>query len=352
MDATTHFSLPEAARVLEVDEPGILGLARLGGVTPAPGAGGVPGFTFQQLLLLRTTQGLLAAGIPSRRVKRVWASLRRQLAGDLPLSQIRIYADGERAIAWDGTARWQPDSGQFLLDFGAAEIAERLGRESAAPAPGAANVPGPPPAAEPAPAPDAASPAGVERPRRGTAPRLAEIVPFPAARAAAAVAAEEEEEEEEEFLPDADGTGADPALTAEQWFHLGCELEADSPVEARRAYLQALDLDPALADAHLNLGRLEHEAGELGRAEAHYREAARRAPGDPTCHFNLGVLLEDRGRPDEAILAYRQAIQRDPDAADAHYNLGLLLESRGRRSEAMRHLMIARQLYDQASGAE
>lgn len=347
MDATTHFSLPEAARVLEVDEPGILALARLGGVTPEPGAGGAPGFTFQQLLLVRTTQGLLAAGIPARRVKRVWASLRRQLAGDLPLSQIRIYADGERAIAWDGTARWQPDSGQFLLDFGAAEIAERLGRESAAPDPDAANVPGPPPAAEAAPAPDAGSPVGVERTRSATAPRLAEIVPLPAARAAAALAAEEEEDR-----PDGDGTGADAALTAEQWFHLGCELEADSPVEARRAYLQALDLDPALADAHLNLGRLEHETGELGRAEARYREAVRRAPGDPTCHFNLGVLLEDRGRPDEAILAYRQAIQRDPDAADAHYNLGLLLESRGRRSEAMRHLMIARQLYDQASGAE
>ncbi|HEY2924752.1 MAG TPA: tetratricopeptide repeat protein, partial [Candidatus Eisenbacteria bacterium] len=87
-----------------------------------------------------------------------------------------------------------------------------------------------------------------------------------------------------------------------------------------------------------------HEAGELGRAEAHYRSAVQCAPEDATGHFNLGVLLEDRGRPDEAIQAYEQAIARDPDAADVYYNLGLLLESRGRRSEAMRHLMTAHRL--------
>jgi tetratricopeptide (TPR) repeat protein len=138
------------------------------------------------------------------------------------------------------------------------------------------------------------------------------------------------------------------SLTAIQWFHLASEMEDESPVEARRAYLQALELDPGLADAHLNLGRLEHEAGELGKAEAHYRDAVRCAPDDPTCHYNLGVLLEDRKRPDEALHAYRQALERDPDLGDAHYNLGLLLESRGRKAEAIRHLMRARQLYEHA----
>jgi tetratricopeptide (TPR) repeat protein len=136
-----------------------------------------------------------------------------------------------------------------------------------------------------------------------------------------------------------------PSLTSEQWFHLGCEIETTSPVEARQAYLQAIELDPDLADAHLNLGRLEHEAGELGKAEAHYRDAVRCSPADPTSHFNLGVLLEDRGRREEAAYAYERALTFDPDSADAHYNLGLLLETMGRRSQAIRHLMTARQLY-------
>jgi len=280
MDATKHFSTRDTARILQSTEARVRTLARLGGVTPEPGPGGRPEFTFQQLLLLRTTRGLLDAGIPARRVRRIWSSLRRQLADGLPLTSIRILADGDRAVAWDGNAPWQPDSGQFLLDFVAGDIAEAA--ETALEGPAPTNVP--------------------EAPR----------------------------------------------LSAEQWFHLGCELEATSPVEAREAYTQALEADPNFADAHLNLGRLDHEAGELGKAEARYRRAVRCAPEDPTCHFNLAVLLDDRGRPEEALLAYEQAIARDPDAADAHYNLGLLLESRGRRSDAVRHLMIAHRLYASA----
>src|SRR5205085_4621038 len=96
--------------------------------------------------------------------------------------------------------------------------------------------------------------------------------------------------------------------------------------------------------ARVNLGRLLHIAGELGRAEPQYREAVRLDPDDPTPHYNLGVLLEEQHRPEDAIHAYRQAILRDPDFADAHCNLGLLLESLGREQEAVRHLMAARKL--------
>ena len=135
-----------------------------------------------------------------------------------------------------------------------------------------------------------------------------------------------------------------PGLSAEEWYEAGCALEGSSSEQAREAYERALELDPGVTDAHVNLGRQLHMAGELGRAEPHYREAARLDPDDPTPHFNLGVLLEEVGRREEAVHAYRQAILRDPDFADAHCNLGLLLESLGRRQEAVRHLMAARKL--------
>ena len=289
MDATKHYySTREAARILQATEARVRSWARLGGLVPEPGPDGRSEFTFQQLLLLRTTRGLIDAGVPARRVRRIWSSLRRQLASDLPLTSVRILADGERAIAWDESASWQPDSGQFLLDFAAGEIA--------------------------------GSPDTIEAPVRATATEVRG--------------------------PSAATEARGPS--AEQWFHLACELEDTSPVEARHAYLQSIALNPDFADAHLNLGRLDHEAGEYVTAEAHYRDAVRCAPEDATCHFNLAVLLEDLGRPDEAIQVYMRAIARDPDAADAHYNLGLLLESRGRRPEAMRHLMTARRLYEPA----
>ena len=152
-------------------------------------------------------------------------------------------------------------------------------------------------------------------------------------------------------VADAPG-GAAPAaerrLSAEEWYEIGCELETSAPDRARDAYEHALALDPLMADAHVNLGRVLHVAGERGRAEPHYRQAVKLDPDDPTPHFNLGVLFEELGRKEEAVLAYRQAIVRDPDFADAHCNLGLLLESIGSRQEAIRHLMAARQLMDSA----
>jgi len=270
-----RFSLREAARILEIPEARLRGLARAGFLAPQRGPIGPLSFGFRDLLLLRTTKGLLESGVPMRRIRRIWASLREQLADDLPLTSITIYTDGEEVVASDGSARWRPDSGQFLLNFNASEI-----REIAV---GGGNA----------------------------APRDAE---------------------------------QEPVATAEQWYEAGCELEASSPEQAREAYQRALELDPAVADAHVNLGRQLHIAGELGRAEPHYREAVKLSPDDPTPHFNLGVLLEDLGRKEEAVLAYRQAILRDADFSDAHCNLGLLLESLGRRQEAVRHLMAAHQL--------
>jgi tetratricopeptide (TPR) repeat protein len=305
MNGMKRFSTKDAARILGVTEDQIRTYARLGEIVPWRGPGGRLEFEFPHLLLLKTTKGLLEAGVPARRLRRVWTSLKRQLEKHLPLTSITIFADDERAVAWDGTAAWRPDSGQFLLNFDVSEVAERAEEEDLEPA----------------------------------------TIVFA-------------EGDEAEFADEGDASAAaaqlglgtlvaptDASFTAEQWFQLGCELEGESVVEARQAYLQTIALDPDFGDAHLNLGRLEHEAGELGKAEAHYREAVRCAPGDPTYHFNLGVLLEDRGRADEAVLAYQRVVEADPFHADAHYNLGLLLETMGRRSAAMRHLMIARRLY-------
>jgi tetratricopeptide (TPR) repeat protein len=138
--------------------------------------------------------------------------------------------------------------------------------------------------------------------------------------------------------------GADTELRAEDWYQLGCELETSTPAEARDAYRRAIELDPRHADAHTNLGRLLHEAGELTAAEAHYRLALEARPSDVTAAFDLGVVLEDRGRPTDAIEAYELALDLDAECADAHYNLARLYERLGRATAAVRHLKIYRKL--------
>jgi DNA-binding transcriptional MerR regulator len=309
-NAAQRFSLREAARILEVPEARLRALARAGLLTPQRGPIGPLSFGFQDLLLLRTTKGLLESGVPMRQIRRIWASLREQLSADLPLTSISIHTDGEQVVASDGDTRWRADSGQMLLDFEASEIAERAGEAADSTRLRLVARPGPPLS-------EVSTPES-----QGDGLLLEFVAEDPVPRSSA----------------------GHTAPTAEDWYDTGCELETSSPEQARTAYQNALDLNPDMPEAHVNLGRQLHLVGELGRAEPHYREAVRLDPDDPTPHFNLGVLLEELGRRDEAVHAYRQAVLRDPDFADAHCNLGLLLESVGRRQEAVRHLMAARRL--------
>jgi tetratricopeptide (TPR) repeat protein len=266
------FSTGEVVKIVKLPDSRIRSFVRAGFLTPARDSKTLR-FTFQDLLFLKAAKGLLDARVPIKNVARILASLKRQLPSDRHLASVKIYADGGRVIAWDGSARWQPDSGQFLFNFDARSVLRGQGL--------------PPPSA----------------PTR--------------------------------------------TLSARQWFDLAMELEPTSFQEAERAYHMALTLDPAMADAHLNLGKLYHDAGQLKKAEKHYQAAATSAPQDPAPRFNLGVLWEDLKRPEQALRAYREATKLDPSFADAHYNLGLLCESLGRKPEAMVYLRNARNLYRQ-----
>src|SRR2546425_6871166 len=64
---------------------------------------------------------------------------------------------------------------------------------------------------------------------------------------------------------------SDAELDAEGWYDVACDLEITSPEDARSAYERVLELDPDHIDAHVNLGRILHEAGAPAAAEQHYR---------------------------------------------------------------------------------
>jgi tetratricopeptide (TPR) repeat protein len=128
------------------------------------------------------------------------------------------------------------------------------------------------------------------------------------------------------------------------WFARGVSLEEEDKTEACAAYRQALALDPNLADAYLNLGRLEHEGGKIEEALQLYREAVQRIPDDPVAHYNLGTALEDQRNLRAAAKHYHIAVELDPDFADAHYNLSRLLERLGQSKRALRHLMVYKRL--------
>ena len=141
-----------------------------------------------------------------------------------------------------------------------------------------------------------------------------------------------------------------PARSAAEYFEWACDLEPGAPEQALAAYLQAVALDPDHGAAHLNLGRLLHERGDLAGAERHYRLAQGAAGSRALAAFNLGIALEDLGRREEALGAYLDALADDPAFADAHFNAARLFEASGRAAEALRHLGAYRRLGHGAPG--
>jgi tetratricopeptide (TPR) repeat protein len=264
----------DVARMLDLPVAEVRRLARAGFVAAMRGERNELRFSFQDLVLLRAAAGLVHARVPPARVRRALGQLRAQLPDGRPLTGVRVSADGEHVVVQDGGARWHPETGQTLLDFGVEDLAKKVA---------------------------------------------------PIVRAAA--------------------RARTPApLDAEAWYRWGCDLEDAAPTEAKDAYRRALSHDPHHAGAHLNLGRLLHEAGDARGAEVHYRLALGAAEHRALAAFNLGVALEDQGLRDEALLAYARAIQADPALADAHYNASRLLEAIGKRADALRHLAEYRRL--------
>ena len=114
--------------------------------------------------------------------------------------------------------------------------------------------------------------------------------------------------------------------------------------EARDAYEAALERDPELVSARINLGRLMHAENRITEAEALYRAALEQDPRSALAAFNLGVALEDQGAADDAVAAYEKALALEPSYADAHFNLSRLLEAKGDTRGALRHLNTFRRL--------
>ncbi|HVV16752.1 MAG TPA: tetratricopeptide repeat protein [Polyangia bacterium] len=134
------------------------------------------------------------------------------------------------------------------------------------------------------------------------------------------------------------------APNVEEMYEIGCNIDEADPDQAEASYRQVLMQAPEHADAHINLGRILHERGDLRAAEAHYRRALTIRPGDATALFNLGVALEDQGLNEPALEAYAKAIESDGRNADAHYNAARLYDLAGDYTSALRHLRICRDL--------
>lgn len=122
------------------------------------------------------------------------------------------------------------------------------------------------------------------------------------------------------------------------------ELEAAGLLqESVLEHERALEKNPALLQAHVNLISLYGRMGEREKAEQHYRAAVKAHPDLAEAHYNYGVLLVEQNRLEEAASAFRRSLEINPYYAEAHHNLGYLEEQSGRLEAALHHYRLALQ---------
>jgi tetratricopeptide (TPR) repeat protein len=98
----------------------------------------------------------------------------------------------------------------------------------------------------------------------------------------------------------------------------------DSMPKAKEACEKALALDPALSQAHAQLGVVYHfYEYDWANAERELRRAIELNPDDATAHSQYGWLLMTMGRTEEGIAEDKRGQELDPLSLDANVYLGM-----------------------------
>jgi len=180
-------------------------------------------------------------------------------------------------VVRDGGTRWQPDSGQMVLDFEVSDLAARV-------------------------APLAA---GAAEALRGGAPLSADEW-FELALELEAVAPDEARKAYERTL-ELDPSHVDAHVNLGRLLH-----EEGRAGDAETEYRRALALNAAYATAAFNLGTALEDLGRPAEAMQAYRQALASDPGLADAHFNLSRLYEQAGDRLAALRhlrSYKQLIE-------------------------------------------
>ncbi|MDE3156349.1 MAG: tetratricopeptide repeat protein [Acidobacteriota bacterium] len=142
------------------------------------------------------------------------------------------------------------------------------------------------------------------------------------------------------LLPPPSVSSPSSEVMAEQYFAAASMLDDGSEENQERAaaaYRKALEIDPYLVAALINLANIHYGRNELAEAQALYERAIGLEPEFFEAHFNLGNIYHDLGRLDEAVACYREALKLNPGYADAHFYMAVACEKVGLSAEARPH---------------
>jgi tetratricopeptide (TPR) repeat protein len=237
------------------------------------------GYTFRDLLALRAASALLDAGASVRQIREALTALRRRDPDlESPLAEVRFTVDGGRLLAQSDRVRFDPRSGQTVLDLETKDL------QAAA---------------------DATLVTGLVRP----------LSP-PAEQAETWFERASEKESDPAHWDEAVDAyrrvvAIDPSYAA-AWNNLGLLLHRMGHYDdAGDAYATALTQDERCCQAAYNLGSLHEDRGDVELAIRHYRMALELAPDYADAHFNLAAALSRAGRPADAVRHWQRYVELD-----------------------------------------
>ncbi|HEX6042910.1 MAG TPA: FG-GAP-like repeat-containing protein [Pyrinomonadaceae bacterium] len=112
-------------------------------------------------------------------------------------------------------------------------------------------------------------------------------------------------------------------------------LEQFKHKEAADAFKRALQLEPGLTLARINLGIALFNMPDLPAAQRELQAAATAAPNAPQPHYVLGLLAKLQNNPAAAIAAFQKVLAIDPNDVGANVNLGQLYAQQRKYPEAI-----------------
>lgn len=128
----------------------------------------------------------------------------------------------------------------------------------------------------------------------------------------------------------------DSDVTAASAFERGADLlKAEKPESAAGAFMKAIELDPEMADAHVQLGRALGKLGKIEEAIISCRRAIQLNPNSAQGHRILSVALATQGKLEEGYQAVQAAEKLNPNDPATIQILGSFLMDFGKFEEAV-----------------
>lgn len=260
------FTTREVAEVLDLTPHQVRSYARSDLLAPGRGPRNEYLYSFQDIILLRTTRELMAARVDPRKIRRALRRLREQLPVGRPLSAVHVTAEGDHVVVRDRDTIWDPESEQVVFQFPVAELATKL------------------------------EPIALRAVEERTQPdRMTADDWYNLGFDLEAVTPDQAQEAYRNALS-RDPHHAEALLNLGRLVH-----EAGDAESAERHYREALAADPGNATASFNIGVALEDLERPLQAIKAYDQAIGADPDHASSHYNLYRLYEASGFPKDAL---------------------------------------------------